>query len=283
MRAGVLANERVIQFLNENFINTWVSNFELGRKPSVREYLANRYAHESKSFDTTHPLAQAIKNGWHERSPVDCFVISPDFELKGKLALNKYLYSGHDWDGSRTRAENYRLFLIEALEGKYPGFSADNSFAYLLGEEENIPEQESPFRPFLTGLEVVLNPMQPMLEVLDVIRTLEVGYQESTIVTTDATAFEKGGILTIDIRVGSAELAGSFYLYDSDIEFPTERGQRYDTSIASATDVPPNGTAQITYPFYRGQVFKLAIASSELMEKKEHVNAFQARISVAES
>ena len=280
MRAGVLANERVIQFLNENFINTWVSNFELGRKPSVREYLAKRYAHESKSFDATHPLAQAIKSGWHERSPVDCFVISPDFELKGKLPLNKYLYDGHDWDGGRTRAENYRLFLIEALEGKYPGCSADNSFAYLLGEDEDTSQQESPFKPFLTGLDVVLNPTQPMLEVLDVIRTLEVGYQKATIIKIDATAFEKGGILTIEIRLGSAKLAGSFYLYDSDIEFPTERGQRYDTSIANATDVPPGGTAQITYPFYRGQVFKLAIAAAELSDKEEYVNAFQERISV---
>ena len=280
MRAGVLANERVIQFLNENFINTWVSNFELGRKPSVREYLAKRYAHEPKLFDATHPLAQAIKSGWHERSPVDCFVISPDFELKGKLPLNKYLYDGHDWNGGRTRAENYRLFLIEALEGKYPGFSADNSFAYLLGEDEDAPQQESPFKPFLTDLDVVLNTAQPMLEVLDVIRTLEVGYQKATIIKIDATTFEKGGILTIDIRLGSAELAGSFYLYDSDIEFPTERGERYDTSIANATDVPPGGTAQITYPFYRGQVFKLAIAAAELSDKEEYVNAFQARISV---
>ena len=283
MRAVVLGNERVIKFLNDNFINTWVSNFELARKPSSREYLAKRYGHASKSFDANHLLVQAIKSGWHERSPVDCFIISPDFELKGKLALNAFLYGGHDWDGGRTRAENYRLFLTEALEGKYPGFSTDNSFAYLLGEEEDTPEQESPFKPFLTGLEVVLNPTQPTLEVLDVIRTLEVGYQESTIVRIDATAFEKGGILTIDIRVGSAELPGSFYLYDSDIEFPAERWQRYDESIANATDVPTGETARITYPFYRGQVFKLVIAAAELVDKKEHVNAFQARIAVVEN
>ena len=85
------------------------------------------------------------------------------------------------------------------------------------------------------------------------------------------------------MRVGSTELSGSFYLYDSDIEFPTERELRYYHSFANARDVPPGETAQITYPFYQSQVFKLAIASSELMEKKEHVNAFQARISVAEN
>ena len=266
--------------MNENFINTWVSNFEFGRKPSAREYLAKRYANESKAFDTTHPLAEAIKKGWHERSPVDCIVISPDFELKGKLALNKYLFNGRGLEGGRTAAENYRLFLIEALKGKYPGFSPDNAFAYLLGEEEDTPEQESPFKPFLTGLEVVLTSTQPTLEVLDVIQTLEVGSQGSTIVTIDATAFENGGILTLDIRVGSAELAGSFYLYDSDTEFPSERGLRYYHSFASATDISSGGTAQITYPFYRGQVFKLVIAAAELVDKKEHVNAFQARISV---
>lgn len=266
--------------MNENFINTWVSNFECGRKPSAREYLAKRYANESKAFDTTHPLAEAIKKGWHERSPVDCIVISPDFELKGKLALNKYLFDGHGLEGGRTAAENYRLFLIEALEGKYPGFSPDNAFAYLLGEEEGTPEQESPFKPFLTGLAVVLNPTQPTLEVLDVIQTLAVGSQDSTIVTIDATAFGKGGILTIDIRVGSAELAGSFYLYDSDTEFPSERGLRYYHSFANAMDISSGGTAQITYPFYRGQVFKLVIAAAERVDNKASVNAFQARISV---
>ena len=278
MRAGVLANERVIKFLNENFINTWVSNFELARKPSAQEYIAKRYADESKSFNTDHPLAQAIKNGWQERSPVDCLIISPDYELTAKLAVNKYLYGGHDWDGGRTRAENYRLFLIEALEGKSPGFIANNSFAYLIEETKDTPDQESYFKPFLTGLDVVLNTDQPELEVLDVIRT-----QESTIVTIDASAFKKGGLLTIDIRVGSTQLPGSFYLYDGDIEFPAERPDRYIQSIANARDIPSGETAQITYPFYRGNVFKLGIAPTELVDKKEYVNAFQARISVKEA
>ncbi len=246
----------------------------------MREYLAKRYAHESKSFDTTHPLAEAIKSGWHEGSPVDCFVISPDFELKGKLALNKYLFGGHGLDGGRTAAENYRLFLIEALEGKYPGFSTDNSFAYLLGEEEDTPQQDSPFKPFLTDVNVILNPTQPTLEVLDILRIPKTSHQNATVVTIDATAFEKGAILTINIRLGSTKLAGSFYLYDSAIEFPTERGLRYYHSFANATDIPPGGTAQITYPFYGGQVFKLAIAAAELSDKEEYVNAFQARISV---
>ena len=266
--------------MNENFINIWVSNVELGRNPGKRAFIAQRFRAASKAFDPTHPLAEAIKKGWNERSPVDCMVISPDFELKGKLALNKYLYDGYGLVGGRTAAENYRLFLIEALEGKQPGLRSDNSFTYLLDDVDDMPQQDSPFKPFLTDLNVILNPTQSTLEVLDILRTSETGSQDSTTVTIDATAFEKGGILTIDIRVGSAELAGSFYLYDRDTDFPSERGMRYYHSFASATDISSGGTAQIRYPFYRGQVFKLVIAAAERVDNKASVNAFQARISV---
>ena len=280
MRAGVLGNERVIKFLNDNFINTWVSNFELGRKPSYREYIDKRYSDKEKSFDTNNALTQAIKEGWHQSSPVDCLVISPDFELIGKLPLNKYLYDGHDWDGGRTRAENYRLFLIESLERKLPGFNTDNSFAYLLEDVDGTNEQENPLIPYITGLDVVLNSEQSTLEVVDVVRTPKAGFQESTIVNIDATAFENGGTLKIDIRFGSAEFITSCYLYEGDIQFPQERGQRYDQSIANATDVPQNGTAKISYPFYRSQHFMFALTVSEIKESKDSVNAFQARISV---
>ena len=176
--------------------------------------------------------------------------------------------------------KNYRLFLIEALAGKQPGLRSDNAFTYLLDDVDDTPQQDSPFKPFLTDLNVILNPTQSTLEVLDILRIPETGSQDSTIVTIDATAFEKGGVLTIDIRVGSAELAGSFYLYDSDTEFPSERGMRYYHSFANATDLPSGGTAQITYPFYRDQVFKLLIAAAERVDNKASINAFQARISV---
>ena len=265
--------------MNENFINIWVSNVELGRTPRKRAFIARRFGDASKPFDKTHPLAQAVMKGWTEGSPVDCFVISPELELKGSLTLNEFL--DHDLEGGRTAAENYRLFLIEALAGKQPGSRSDNSFTYLLDDvDDNAPNQDSPFKPFLTDLNVILNPTQPTLEVLDILRISETDAQDSTIARIDATAFEKGGILTIDIRVGSAELAGSFYLYDSDIEFPAERAQRYYHSFANARGIPSGGTAQITYPFYGGQVFKLAIAFDELSDKEESVNAFQARISV---
>ena len=107
-------------------------------------------------------------------------------------------------------------------------------------------------------------------------------HQDYTAVVTDARVFEGGGTLAIDIRVGSAGQGGSFYLYDGDVEIPTGRGERYYHSFANATDMPLRGAAQIQYPFYRGQVFKLLVAA-EVKNGEESVNAFQARISVEQA
>ena len=261
--------------MNENFINTWATNAELGRKPQLRAPIAKRRERESKTFDTTSLLVQAIMKGWKKGSPVDCMVISPNFELKGKLPLNEY--TSNALDGGRTAAENYRLFLMESLEGKRPGFSRDNSFGFLFGEVD-----DSTVEPLLSDLNVVLNSVQLSLEVLDVFRAPTPDYQNYTVVKIDVTAFKTGGTLTIDIRVGGAELGGSFYLYDNDVEIPTSRGERYYHSFANATDMPRKGAAQMRYPFYRGQVFKLVVAG-EAENGDGSVNAFHARISVEQA
>lgn len=90
MRAGVLSDEKVINFLNDNFINTWVSNVELERTPRKQAYMEKRPKRESKVFDKTQPLAKAIMEGWKEHSPVDCLVIAPEFDVMGKLPLNDF-------------------------------------------------------------------------------------------------------------------------------------------------------------------------------------------------
>ena len=95
----------------------------------------------------------------------------------------------------------------------------------------------------------------------------------------DASVFDGDCAITSEIRVGGAEQGGSFYLYDVDVEIPTERGERYYHSFANTTDMPPKGAAEIRYPFYRSQVFKLVVAA-EAENGEGSVNAFQARISV---
>ena len=69
---------------------------------------------------------------------------------------------------------------------------------------------------------LILTRESPSQEALDVFRTPTVGYQDYTVVVIDATAFENGGTLTIDIEAGRDEGEGGFYLFDCDSELSTE-------------------------------------------------------------
>ena len=255
MRAGVLSRDEIIEFLNENFINTWIPNCELGRIHSLREPIAKRREREGKTFDTTHPLAQTIIKGWKtgskKGSPVDCLIISPEFEVMGRQLVND-LDEDKDRSGWRYDYEYYLAFLKEALGGKQPG----------LGN-------------------VVLTTEDPSQEVLDIFRTPTVGYQDYTVVVIDATAFENGGTLTIDIKIGREEGEAAFYLFDGDTELSTEEEKPKD--MLTWTWGEPGDTRQITHRFDRGQFFKLGTTGGHWPRDEPCINAFQTRISVAEN
>ena len=252
MRAGVLSKNEIIEFLNEHFINTWVPNSELGRIHSLREPIAKRREREGKTFDTTHSLAQAIIKGWKtgakKGSPVDCFVISSEFELMGRQLVND-LREGSE--SSRLQRDGpYLTFLKEALEDKQPG----------LGN-------------------LTLTNEHPSQEVLDIFRTPIGGHQNYTTVVIDARAFENGGMLTINIEVGREDSDGTFYLINGDTEFPTEGEGIPKKDLLAWVWRESGETGQITYRFDRGQFFKLgAIGYSH--EEEASVNAFHAKISV---
>ncbi len=234
-------------------------NSELGRVPSLREPIAKRRKRENTTFDTSHALAQAIMRGWKKGSPADSLVISPEFELMGRQPVNDLLFSGNT-------SERYLMFLQESLTGKLPGLVEDTSAAEILNSD-----------PVLGTMYVVLNNTHSSQEVLGVFRTPESGYQDYTVVNIDATAFENGGTLTIDISVGHAEAAGSFDLFDGDTELPT-RGTP-EEALASAWGVQSGETQKITYIFERGQSFQLG-ATGDWFSKKGDINAFRANISV---
>ena len=259
MRAGVLSDDRVIEFLNENFINVWVSNVELERTPRKQAYMARRREELSKTFDRTHPLAKAIMEGWKEHSPVDCLVIAPEYDVMGKLPLNDFFDDCFQKDIPEEDA--YLKFLEDSLGGKLPGFKDEHS--------------DSPSN----GLNVVLNPEQAEQEVLDILRTPRYGYQDYTVVEIDTTAFEEGGTLTINIRMGTAKPGGSFDLYDSDTELPTKGYP--DDALTSAWDIPSGQIGRIRHHFDEGKVFKLG-ATGTWFNEKGSINAFLARISVKE-
>ena len=257
MRAGVLSDDRVIEFLNENFINVWVSNVELERTPRKQAYMARRRKELSKTFDRTHPLAQAIMEGWKEHSPVDCLVIAPEYDVMGKLPLNDFFDDCLRTGVSEEAA--YLKFLEDSLGGKLPGFNDETSGA---------PS---------SGLKVVLNREQTEQEVLDILRTPRYGHQDYTVVEIDVTAFEDGGTLAIDIRMGTAKPGGSFDLFDSETELPIKGIP--NKALTSVWDIPSGQIGRIRYRFERGKVFKLG-ATGTWFNEKGSINAFQARISV---
>ena len=257
MRAGVLSDDRVIEFLNENFINVWVSNVELERTPRKQAYMARRRKEPSKTFDRTHPLAKAIMDGWKEHSPVDCLVIASEYDVMGKLPLNDFFD-----DCFRTgipKEDAYLKFLEDSLDGKLPGFNDETSDA-------------SP-----SGLKVVLNREQTEQEVLDILRTPRYGYQDYTVVEIDATALEDGGTLTINIQMGTAKPGGSFDLYEGEIELPTKGYP--DDALTSAWDIPSGQIGRIRHRFDEGKIFKLG-ATGTWFNEKGSINAFHAKISV---
>ena len=233
-----------------------MADAELGRIHSLREPIAKRREREGKTFDTSHPLAQAIIKGWKtgskKGSPVDCFVISPDFELMGRLLVNEFF--DYNWNKFKRRdEESYLIFLKEALAGKQPG----------LGN-------------------IILNSEVFSQEVMDVFRTPTVGYQDYTVVVIDTRAFENGGTLTIDIETGRADAEGHFYLVDGDDDLPTtERVTKH--MVLAMKWLEPDETGQLMHRFDRGQFFKLGATGCYGRSEKGSINAFKAKISVEEN
>ena len=266
MRAGVLSDDQIIEFLNENFINTWVPNSELGRVRSLQEPIAKRRERESKTFDTTHALAQAIMKGWKKHSPADSLVLSTEFELMGRLPVNERIspYNG---------ANGYLLFLTEALDGKLPGFREETSTPSSASDSGSSPELDAMSK----DSNVKLTSERPKREILNIFRAPGHGSQDYTVIEIDMTAFENGGMLTIDISVGHAEASGSFDLFDGESELPTKGLPQ--NAITSAWGVSPGKSRRITHLFDRGQHFKLG-ATGDWYSEKGQVNAFVAKISV---
>lgn len=250
--------------MNENFINTWVPNAELGRTPSLREPIAKRREREGKTFDTSHALAQAIMKGWKKGSPVDCLVISHEFEVMGGIDYNFFPDCLGEFEDD---AEAYLFFLEASMEGKRPGLGT-----------------------------LVLTPEQPSQEVVNTFRTPMLAHQDYTVVYIDATAFEGGGTLTANIQVGRDNGIGIFHLLDGDKKLPTEKvpdgidptkwnsqeSDEYKKALGALTRVWgifPGESGQITYQFDRGQRFKLCATGDQWSEIGD-INAFHAKISV---
>ena len=230
----------------------------------MREPIARRREREGKTFDTSHALAQAIMKGWKKGSPVDCLVISHEFEVMGGIDYNFFPECLGEFE---SRGEAYLFFLKASMEGKRPGLGT-----------------------------LVLTPEQPSQEVVDTFRSPVAAHQDYTVVYIDATAFQDGGTLTADIHVGRDNGIGIFHLLDGDRKLPTEKApdgidpeawndqdsDEYEKALgalAKVWGIFPGQTGHIMYPFDRGQRFKLC-ATGDQWGGIGDINAFHAKIRV---
>ena len=138
----------------------------------------------------------------------------------------------------------------------------------------------SEYRPrFLStqAKNVVLNDEKPSQDVLSIFQTPAAGYQDYTVVEIDTTAFKNGGMLTIDLWIGSAEGAGAFILFTSDSELSTNGMPK--SVLTSASGIIPGKGGRITHRFDNGTHFKLG-ATGNLFSGEGKVNSFVAKISI---
>ena len=124
---------------------------------------------------------------------------------------------------------------------------------------------------------IVLNDKGTSQDILSIFRTPTAGYQDYTVVEIDATAFRNGGMLTIDIRVGSAEASGAFILFANDSKLPI--GDVPKTILAAASGIPRDKIGRITYRFDKGTTFLLG-ATGKAFSGKGKANSFVASISI---
>lgn len=155
--------------------------------------------------------------------------------------------------------------------------------------KSTIPNRGSGFTPSMNQSEYVprflsaqakkitLNDENPSQNVLSVLRTPEAEYQDYTVVEIDATAFKDGGVLTVDLWIGSAEAAGAFILFDGNIEVATDRMP--EVILTAASGIVPGKSGKLTHRFDKGGRFKLG-ATGNAFSGKGKVNSFFATISI---
>ena len=161
---------------------------------------------------------------------------------------------------------------VRTQQGKSTAPSQGNGF------DPNTAQPEYVARFLSTQAKnVVLNDEKPSQDVLSIFRTPTAGYQDYTVVEIDATTFRDGGLLIIDIQVGSAEAAGAFVLFASENELSI--GEIPKTLLGAASGIPRGKTGRIAHRFEQGTTFMLG-ATGKSFSGKGKVNSFLARISI---
>ena len=124
---------------------------------------------------------------------------------------------------------------------------------------------------------ITLNDAEPSRDVLSIYRTPDAEYQDYTVVEIDATAFKDGGVLTVDLWMGSAGAAGAFILFDRDTELTTDGMP--EVILTAASGIAPGKSGKLTHRFEKGGRFKLG-ATGNAFSGTGKANSFLAKISI---
>ena len=244
MRAVVLSDARIIKFLNDNFINTWIRNADL------------RHLRDTMGYERMSPLARTIISNKWRRGPVDTWIITSELEAIGHVPVNDYLGNNRRED-STLESENYLLFLEDSLEGKLPGF----------GNTVLTPEQ-----PSQQILAVFRTPQYGHQDYTIVVIDTT-AFENGGTLTID---LELGN----EKAYGSFFLLDAKHKLTFDAANKRPEGIMFDKSHDIGW-YDPCEKGQLKHQFERGQIYKL-VAMGWSSNEKGSINAFHAKISVEE-
>ena len=161
---------------------------------------------------------------------------------------------------------------VRTQTGKSTIPNRGSGFTRSMNQSEYVPR-------FLSAQakKITLNDENPSQNVLSVLRTPEAEYQDYTVVEIDAMAFKEGGVLTVDLWIGSAAAAGAFILFESDIEVAAD--EMPEVILTAASGIVPGKSGKLTHRFNKGGRFKLG-ATGNAFSGKGKVNSFLAKISI---
>ena len=156
--------------------------------------------------------------------------------------------------------------------GKATTPNRDSGFTTSTNQSEYVPR-------FLTARTqiVTLNDAERSRDVLSIFRTPDAEYQDYTVVEIDATAFKDGGVLTVDLWIGSAGAAGAFILFDSETKLATDGMP--EVILTAASGIVPGKSGKLTHRFNKGGRFKLG-ATGNAFSGKGKANSFLATVSI---
>ena len=242
MRAVVLSDERIINYLNENYINTWIRTIEL------------RKMRDTLGYQQIFPLTWTIISHKWRRGPVDSWIISPELETIGHVPINEYLGENRREDGT-LESENYLLFLQDSLSGKLPG----------LGNIVLTPD----------------NPSHNVLDVFRTPEFGHQDYTVAVIDTT-AFKSKGTLTIDIELGNDKASGSFFLLDAEHKLSFDADNKRPDGTMFDGAHDIgwyDPCEIGQMVHQFERGQIYKL-VGMGWASNEKGSINAYQAKISV---